>query len=175
MSVGVLVFHPQLEHSTVDRALSHAIYDMPQVDVHDVYKLYPDFQIDVQAEQEFLTVHDHVIFQFPMYWYSMPPLMRAWEDAVFTHGWAYGSTGHALQGKTYRAAVSIGVRQEKYSETGEYHVTAQTLLKPLETLQYNTGMVWEEPFIVFGGSSLTPEQLQTKQAAYRELIQQYQQ
>lgn len=173
MSVGVLVFHPQLEHSTVDQALSRAICDMPQVEIRDVYKLYPNFQIEVQTEQEFLAAHDHIVFQFPMYWYSMPPLMRAWEDAVFTHGWAYGSTGHALQGKTYRAVVSVGARQEKYSETGEYHVTAQTLLKPLETLQYNTGMIWEEPFIVFGGSSLTTEQLLYKQEAYRELMLQY--
>lgn len=173
MSVGVLVFHPQLEHSTVDRALSETIRDIPGVEVHDVYQLYPDSQIDVAAEQEFLARHQHLIFQFPMYWYSMPPLMRAWEDAVFTHGWAYGSTGHALAGKTYRVAVSIGVRQEKYAESGEYHVTAETLLKPLETLQYNMGMEWQEPFIVFGGSSLSAEQLQEKQHEYAQLVKSY--
>nr|WP_260506727.1 NAD(P)H-dependent oxidoreductase [Brevibacillus brevis] len=63
------------------------------ITIHEIYKEYPDWNIDVPREQQLLEAYDHVIFQFPLYWYSYPPLLKKWFDDVFAYGWAYGSNG----------------------------------------------------------------------------------
>jgi len=46
-----------------------------------------------------LLEHDRIVLQFPMYWYSMPPLLKKWLDDVLTYNFAYGSKGDKLKGK----------------------------------------------------------------------------
>jgi NAD(P)H dehydrogenase (quinone) len=48
---------------------------------------------DVLAEQEKLLAADAVIFQFPLWWFSMPAILKGWVDRVFAHGLAYGYRG----------------------------------------------------------------------------------
>jgi glutathione-regulated potassium-efflux system ancillary protein KefG len=62
----------------------------------DLYETYPDFAIDIEAEQEkLLTAHDVIALQFPLYWYSTPALLKEWLDLVWLHGFAYGEDGNA--------------------------------------------------------------------------------
>ena len=100
--------------------------------VRDEYALYPDFHIDAEAEQEALLAADRVVWQFPMYWYSSPALLKQWEDTVLRHGWAYGTCGDKLHGKELMAAVSVGGSSDKYRHDGEFGVIVPELLKPLE-------------------------------------------
>ena len=44
---------------------------------------------DVLAEQERIDRAEHLILVFPMYWWSMPALLKGWIDRVFVNGWAY--------------------------------------------------------------------------------------
>lgn len=44
---------------------------------------------DVLAEQARIDRADHLILAFPMYWWSMPALLKGWIDRVFVSGWAY--------------------------------------------------------------------------------------
>ncbi|MGV8871182.1 MAG: NAD(P)H-dependent oxidoreductase [Rhodococcus sp. (in: high G+C Gram-positive bacteria)] len=44
---------------------------------------------DVLAEQERIDRADHLVLAFPMYWWSMPALLKGWIDRVFVSGWAY--------------------------------------------------------------------------------------
>ena len=88
--VLILLAHPALERSRVNRRLLESFRSIESVTVHDLYETYPDFGIDVPAEQELLTRNDVVVLQHPFYWYSCPSLMKDWIDLVFEHGWAYG-------------------------------------------------------------------------------------
>lgn len=45
---------------------------------------------DIRAEQEKVAAADLVIFQFPIWWYSMPAIMKGWVDRVFSYKFAYG-------------------------------------------------------------------------------------
>jgi NAD(P)H dehydrogenase (quinone) len=45
---------------------------------------------DVKREQEKLLWADTVIFQFPLWWLSMPAIKRGWMDKVYSLGFAYG-------------------------------------------------------------------------------------
>ncbi|MFT3691713.1 MAG: NAD(P)H-dependent oxidoreductase [Kofleriaceae bacterium] len=49
---------------------------------------------DVRAEQDKLRWADCVILQFPMWWYSMPAILKGWVDRVFSYGLAYGVGAH---------------------------------------------------------------------------------
>ena len=99
--IVVLVAHPQQEHSRVNHALMQgAARAAPgRVEVRDLYALYPDYLIDVEAEQAQLAGAQLVVWQHPIHWYGMPPLMKLWLDEVFTFGWAYGPGGHRAAGQ----------------------------------------------------------------------------
>ncbi|MDX3547688.1 NAD(P)H-dependent oxidoreductase [Streptomyces europaeiscabiei] len=56
--VLLVVGHPDLSRSKADATLVDAVRDLPHVTVHDPYATYPDFQIDVAAEQALLADHD---------------------------------------------------------------------------------------------------------------------
>ena len=95
MKTLVLVFHPHLEKSQVNRKLMDIANETGDVTVIDEYAEYPDFHINVEREQKLIESHDRIVLQFPFYWYSSPALLKQWEDAVLQAGWAYGG-GHAL-------------------------------------------------------------------------------
>jgi glutathione-regulated potassium-efflux system ancillary protein KefF len=61
--------------------------------VHSLYDLYPDFDIDVDAEQAALKHADLVVWMHPIYWYSVPAMLKHWFDVVLLRGWAYGEGG----------------------------------------------------------------------------------
>lgn len=48
---------------------------------------------DVIAEQESLDRADALVMVYPVYWWTMPALMKGWIDRVFTNGWAYEEDG----------------------------------------------------------------------------------
>src|SRR6188508_1129168 len=106
--VLVLFAHPVLERSRVNRRLADAIRGLEGVTFRDLYELYPNFSIDVQAEQEQLLAHDVIVFQHPFYWYSCPAIVKEWQDLVLEHGWAYGVGGTQLRGKIWLNAITTG-------------------------------------------------------------------
>uniref|UniRef100_A0A8C8RWF1 NAD(P)H dehydrogenase [quinone] 1 n=1 Tax=Pelusios castaneus TaxID=367368 RepID=A0A8C8RWF1_9SAUR len=44
---------------------------------------------DIVAEQKKLEAADLAIFQFPIYWFSVPAILKGWFERVFTRGFAY--------------------------------------------------------------------------------------
>ncbi len=44
---------------------------------------------DVAAEQARISHADALVLVYPIYWWSMPGLLKGWIDRVFTNGWAY--------------------------------------------------------------------------------------
>jgi putative NADPH-quinone reductase len=59
MKTTVLLFHPNLPESRVNLALINGLDD--DIEVRDMYDLYPDFKIDVAAEQKVLLEADRVV------------------------------------------------------------------------------------------------------------------
>lgn len=166
MKTTIFVFHPNLEDgSNVNNALAK-VAQVAGYKVRDMYKIYPNFQIDIPKEQEILEQSDRIILQFPMYWYSAPALMREWLDRVLEYGWAYGSKGKALVDKEIILAVTQGAKAEDYTSEGRFHITNEELLKPFETIKYHTGLNFLDTFIVSGTASLTEEEIKTASKNY---------
>lgn len=166
----VVLAHPQLADSRVNAALAETAGSVAGVTVHDLYATYPDGHIDVPREQRLLLQHDHIVLQFPFYWYSSTPLLKQWLDEVFEYGFAYGSKGKALHGKTLRVATTAGGPRDSYRPEGFNRFSIPDLLRPFDATAELTGMRYEEPFITYGTHRLDDAGLVARQDAYRALL-----
>ena len=95
----ILFAHPAFERSRVHRSLIEATSQLDGITIHDLYEDYPEFDIDIVKEKQLLLQHPVIVWQHPLFWYSGPALSKQWQDLVLEHGWAYGTQGHALDGK----------------------------------------------------------------------------
>jgi putative NADPH-quinone reductase len=137
----------------------------------DLYAEYPDFNIDVDTEQQRLREHDVIIFQHPLFWYSAPAIMKEWQDLVLEHGFAYGLNGHALEGKTFLNAVSTGAKPNAYSQDGMNHSDLRSLLAPFEKTADLCGMRYLAPFVMFGaGRAMEENRLDVHRNGYDDLL-----
>lgn len=170
MGVLVLFFHPVLEKSRVHRRLVAEARHTPGVQVRDQYELYPEFDVDVPAEQAALTEHDVLVFQHPLYWYSGPALLKQWLDLVLEHGWAYGRSGTALDGKWVLHAVSSGGGTDAYGPRGMNRRPLSDYLLPFEQTARLCGMAWLPPFWVPGTHRLSDAELDAQAGAYGGLL-----
>jgi glutathione-regulated potassium-efflux system ancillary protein KefG len=147
-----------------------AVRDLEGVTFNDLYEAYPDFDVDVDREQELLLAHDVIVLQHPFYWYSTPALIKQWEDLVLQHGWAYGTEGTALHGKKLLNALTSGGREEAYQPDGYNRFTIRQLLAPIEQTAYLCGMEYLPPFVVHGTLLMTSEKMVRHAEDYRRVI-----
>ena len=159
----LVVAHPNIEASIANKTIIENFISLhPETEIDELYKLYPDFKINIKKEQEKLLKADFVILQFPMFWYNAPALMRQWFEDALEHGFAYGSKGKALQGKKLIVSITTGSPVEEYREGGIQSFTIDDLTKGFHQLANLCSMKWSG-FIVTGNISPflrdNPEQL----------------
>ena len=147
-NVTLVYAHPFAERSMANRELLAALDDLPFVQQRHLYDLYPDFYIDGDAERARLETTDLLVLQHPVYWYSMPSLLKMWIDEVFALGWAYGSGGNALAGKSMQWVVTTGGDFHAYSPEGPHGHPFDVFIAPLRQTAHFCGMHWLEPIVV---------------------------
>ena len=130
-----------------------------RVDLRDLYRLYPDFHIHIDAEQRALEAARLVVMLHPIYWYSMPALQKLWLDEVPRLGWAYGPGGTALHGKDFWLVASTGGGAEAYAPTGHNHHTLDEFLLPYQQSARTCGMHWLQPQILHSAHRASEEQI----------------
>ena len=164
----VIAAHPQLEHSRATRTLMEAAcgLDEARVQVRDLYALYPDYLVDVAAEQALLAQARALVWLHPVQWYGMPPLLKLWLDEVFSFGWAYGPGGQALQGKDLWLAASTGGPETSYRPDGYNRYFFDAFLHPYEQTAALVGMRWLPPLVLHGAHNASPAQLQQHAALF---------
>ena len=113
MRTLIILAHPDINNSTINRRWKQELEKYPEeFIIHELYKEYPDWNIEVEKEQQLLESSEHIILQFPVYWYSYPPLLKKWMDDVFAYGWAYGKNGYKLVGKNSALQCQLGIRKK---------------------------------------------------------------
>nr|WP_314498058.1 NAD(P)H-dependent oxidoreductase [uncultured Chryseobacterium sp.] len=152
MKTLIIVIHPKMETSVINKRWIEEFKKFPEkYTVHELYKAYPDGDFDVEKEQKLIESYDKIIFQFPFYWFSSPPLLKKWLDEVLLYGWAYGSkSGYKVGGKKIALAISAGVDDEDLSASGKYKYTMKELLRPFELTFEYIRADYSEPFIYYG-------------------------
>ena len=166
----ILFAHPALEKSRVQYRLVKAVDAVENIYIHDLYESYPDFMIDVDHEQALLREHDIILFQHPFYWYSSPALIKEWLDLVLEYGFAYGSKGTALQGKSMTNVISTGGSKKTYCAIGHNHFTIPELLRPFEQSADLCGMNYLPPFVVHGTHNISEAEIDQHADQYRTLL-----
>ena len=79
----VVLAHPDMENSAVNKKWIEELQKCSdKILIHDLHKEYPNCIFNVDKEHEFLENVENVIFQFPLYWYSSPPILKKWLDDV---------------------------------------------------------------------------------------------
>lgn len=169
-SVLVLFAHPAVEKSRLNRAMAEAIRDVEGVSFHDLYETYPDLDVDVAREQQLLRVHDVVVMQHPLYWYSTPALLKQWQDLVLEYGWAYGEQGTVLRGKTMLNAVTTAGNAAAYTQSGSHGHTLLEFLAPLRQTAKLCGMTYLPPFVAHDAWQDKPARLKALGAEYRTAL-----
>ncbi|KAA9031146.1 NAD(P)H-dependent oxidoreductase [Niallia endozanthoxylica] len=166
MKVLVIVAHPNIEESVVNRTWLEELKKHPNITINELYKEYPDERIDVEREQRLCEEHDRIVWQFPFYWYSSPPLLKKWLDEVLTHNWAYGSKGDKLHGKELILAVSTGSAKERYQAGGRNQYSMSELLKPFQATSNLIGTKFLPAFIFNGTYTAIDEEIKESAQAY---------
>ncbi|MEV6239908.1 NAD(P)H-dependent oxidoreductase [Lentzea sp. NPDC051838] len=124
---------------------------------------------DVRAEQEKLLWADTIIFQFPLWWYTMPAILKGWVDRVFTYRFAYGVGEHSdtkygerfgegtLAGKRALLSVTTGGPESHYAARG-INGPIDDLLFPIQHgILYYPGIEVLPPFVLYGVDRMTGE------------------
>ena len=133
MKTLIIAAHPHIAQSVVNKRWLDELAKHPdRFTVHRLYTAYPDGKIDIAREQALVEAHGGIVFQFPVYWFNCPPLLKQWFDDVLTYGWAYGSAGRAFAGRKTGIAVSLGAPAEDYRPNGTVGYGLDDVLRPFE-------------------------------------------
>jgi putative NADPH-quinone reductase len=170
MKVLVIIAHPDLETSKINRTWMMELQKHEDVTVHPLYQTYPDGVIDVEKEQALVQAHDRIVFQFPFYWYSSPHLLHWWQEKVLTFGWAYGPGAPGLVGKQFMLAVSTGGAANVYQAGGHNNYSMSELLKPFQQMTNLLGAKYLSPFVFHGARTASQEQIDASAQEYAACV-----
>jgi NAD(P)H dehydrogenase (quinone) len=112
------------------------------------------FAADVAAEIDKLLWCDVLVLQFPVWWMSMPAIMKGWIDRVFALGVAYGGgrwfDRGRLAGRSAMLAITVGGDEQVYSPEGMYGSIEIVTHSINHAILGFSGFAVIEPFIVYG-------------------------
>jgi NAD(P)H dehydrogenase (quinone) len=131
------------------------------------------FAADIQGEIEKVKWCELMIWQFPLWWFSVPAILKGWVDRVFAMGQAYGQ-GRAYEkgvfrGKRAMLSITTGGVAEAFTEKrdplhefGEghgFHGDIYGVLRPIQRgILSFTGFAVMRPHIVHAPVRLTDEE-----------------
>ncbi|HBK45243.1 MAG TPA: flavodoxin family protein [Xanthomonadaceae bacterium] len=135
---------------------------------------------DVEEEQRKVLAADAVIFQFPLWWFGMPAIMKGWVDRVWAFGLAYGyrGAGNAYRygeggfaGKRALLAVCVGGPALDYSPRGINGPLEQLLFPITHGTLFFPGMQVLPTFAVYGTARIDARGMAEAAAAWRDRVE----
>lgn len=154
MNILVLTAHPDLSTSTANKKWFEALSEVDGIITRDLTAVGGDeMRFNPAVEQALLEQVDRVVLQFPFYWYSSPPILKAWIDQVFLSGFAYGPGGNKLHGKELMLVVSTGGPAESYQAGALNSFTMAEFLTPFQQTALMVGMTYLQPFVLHSAMS----------------------
>jgi NAD(P)H dehydrogenase (quinone) len=137
---------------------------------------------DILAEQEKLLWADTIIFQFPLWWYAMPAILKGWVDRVFTYHFAYGVGEHSdtkygerfgegtLAGRKALLSVTAGGPESHYAARG-INGPIDDLLFPIHHgILYYPGIEVLPPFVLYGTDRMNGENYPDVAQAWKQRL-----
>jgi NAD(P)H dehydrogenase (quinone) len=135
---------------------------------------YGGFAADIGAEMEKLFWCDTLVFQFPLWWFGLPAILKGWVDRVFAMRRIYGGGRYydrgILAGRRAMCSLTTGGGAPSYSVKGLSGAMSSILFPIHHGIFYFTGFTVVEPFVVHAPVRMTQEVLVSHLARYRERI-----
>jgi len=138
---------------------------------------------DVLAEQRKLLWADAVILQFPLWWFSMPAILKGWFERVYAYGFAYGVGPHGgerwgdrygegtLLGRRAMISATIGGREPHYGPRGVNGALDDVLVPIQHGMLFYPGMAVLDPFVVYQADRLGAEEWPAIAERYRARLE----
>ncbi len=164
-----------------------SIHDFTKTSNNDYYKyateqLYASendaYVHTLQQEMDKLILADILIFNFPLWWWSMPAILKGWVDRVLAYGVAYGgSYGFNEQGrfKGKRAFIctTTGSPKLAYTSDGHNDKSIHAILDNIHSGIFELiGFTVTEPFIAYGVSRISQEERAAILIDYKQFLSQ---
>jgi len=171
--VLVILAHDDMKISRVNKRFALELEDCDNVEIRDIKNLYPDYKINVEAEQEAIRKADKIVFQFPMFWFNAPSILKEWMDKVYSLGFAFdvtkdGYERRELNGKEFMLAVSMGGHEAAYA--GEYKSVDECLTPYIYTSKF-CGMKVVESFYTYRAmQNLSDEKLEELAPQFKDAV-----
>lgn len=149
-NILVIAGHPELSRSIGNKTILEELekHYGDAIEIRRLCDLYPDYKIDIKAEQEALVRADVIVLQYPVFWYNVPALLKKWMDDVFQHGFSHGSKGKALHGKKFLLSFTTGADEKVYKEVLAHDIP--DLMPPFMETAALCGMEWVDPVYSYG-------------------------
>lgn len=120
---------------------------------------------EIKVEQEKLKWMDALIIQCPMWWFSMPAILKGWVDRVYARRFAYGVGFHGydrygagnLKGKRALLSMTIGPEEEHYSKRGVHGHIEDILFPITHGILYYPGMDVLPPYLLYRAAAMPPD------------------
>lgn len=125
---------------------------------------------DIVEEQAKVSWSEHIIFQFPLWWFGAPAMLKGWFDRVFSKGFAYDSgkvfEHGLLVGKTASLTTTTQSSEDTFSKTG-IHLPIDDVLYPIHHTLNFVGITTKPTFVSYAAFQLTPSDVQQIIADYQ--------
>lgn len=130
---------------------------------------------DILLEQRKVLDCQLLIFQFPLWWFTMPAILKGWVDRVLTMGFAYDQDGRwydhgGLKGRRAMLSLTTGDPEPCFTPRG-IHGSMDAILWPIQraTLSH-CGFEVLPPFVAYGVPKASPEERAALLARYAERL-----
>lgn len=133
------------------------------------------FVAELEQEMQKLEWCDLTIWQFPLWWFGLPAILKGWVDRVFAMGRVYGGDriyqGGVFQGKRALLSVTTGGPREAYVPDG-FNGDIHAILRPIQRgmLRF-VGLDVLNPHIVYAPVRLSDEERQAVLEAWTKRLQ----
>lgn len=134
-------------------------YQMEQVHAYQ----HGLFEASLKEEMDKLEWCDTLIFNFPLWWFGLPAVLKGWVDRVFAMGLTYGAGKGVYDNGTYKnktafLTLTTGGPEIAYGTTGK-NGNLETILYPIQHgMLYFVGMTVLSPFVCFSPARIGDEE-----------------
>lgn len=135
MTTLIINAHPTPDYSHTQSFFKEVMTSLENVTYIELTKKMPKL--------EELIGYQRIIFQFPVYWYSSPAILKQWIDNTFL------SDDNRLSGVELGIVAIFGVSQAHYQAGGKESYTPSEMLRPFEMLANHLNMNYLSPLSVF--------------------------
>ena len=153
----IIMSHPDVTQSSSQQFLLAAIKGEEQIQIRHLESILAEQEnnhFDKRIERACLQDADRIIFQFPLYWYQCPSVMKQGMDEVLTLNLSQKAK------KEFGIVVTVGAKQDRYTAGGSVGFGIEELLRPYQALANQLGWNYQTPFVVYQFQYLTETQKQ---------------